>query len=74
MHKFLINLRTVLHNRSNTEIDKNEVFRVFTVVTLRQVLTQITAKVHSLAGGQDQLNKRKQVESIIVNGVMNMIQ
>jgi len=64
----------LLHNRQNIAVDKNEIFRIFTVVTLRQVLTKITGKVHNSSGGQDRLDHRKQVESIVVNAVMNIIE
>ena len=63
----------MLHNRTNIQMNKNEIFRVFTVVTLRQVLTQITSRVFGIAGGQDQLTKRKNAESIAVNAVINII-
>ena len=52
----------------------NQIFKIFTVVTLRQVLTQLTGKVHSTAQDESQITKRRRVESVIVNTVMNIIE
>ena len=51
IYNYMSDIREKVHNRKPSYA-LNEILRVFMVVTLRQVLTQITAKVHST--GQDQ--------------------
>ena len=63
-----------VHNQQRSfSNDANDVYRIFTVITLRQVLTQLTGKVHSQAQDQSQQLKRRDTESIIVGTVMNQI-
>ena len=53
MYTYILKLRYLLHNKKPEPLDLSEVFRIFTLVTLRQVLTSLTQTIHMRTGGED---------------------
>lgn len=45
--------------------------KIFTVVTLRNILIKLTTQIHN---GMEEIDKKLQAESIVVNSVMHVIE
>ena len=72
--RYMSELRNLIHNKKDSNINMSEAFRVCVIVTIRQTLTQLTTQIHSRAlADRDLDNKRKKSESIIVNAALNII-